>query len=155
MAVRARREPAGDDELLSAWVAAPRYRNRVFNLPAEQLAAQINSAADVVLREPERFPALFHGLAGIARDDLPEDDDFLPAQLVRFGLDQLQISLADQWQRYIQGVAVWMSGAYGILLTHYSHLAPGQPRLYVLAALLIGAPLAWLARDVAATLARR
>jgi hypothetical protein len=161
-------------------------RNRVFNLPPTQLAAQVSAAADIALTTVQdernagndRYMALISSLIGavpssrskIARPsdskaaqvrksntaavDSEEADEFEDAQRTRAGIDQLHISLAERWRRYIQGAAVWVSGAYGIALTHAAHLASKSEPHYVLGALLLGGFFAWTIRDVTAVIER-
>lgn len=152
---------------------------RTFNLPIEQLAAQIGAAADIALSSPSRFPSLLACLADSSIPssllnpdrnglDLPlhtEEDDpqrrnFVSetriefAQRVQSGVDQLQISVGERWRRYVQGTAVWLSGAFGIALSSTATSQSAvQPR-HILAALIIGGPLAWILRDVAAVIER-
>jgi hypothetical protein len=145
---------------------------RVFNLPVEQLAAQISSAVDVAVLSPERYRSLIGTLIGgeagmkVAAsleqvksadkraDDEGADDDrrFQLAQRVRAGVDQLQISLGERWRQYVQGAALWIAGLYGIGLAHAADRSTESR--YVLAALLLGGLFAWLARDVAAVIER-
>jgi hypothetical protein len=148
---------------------------RVFDLPTEQLAAQLAAAADTALASPDSYPALLDALAGtgapraamaaaveaeteaerqasgsaFARGALFEFE-----QAVRTGVDQFQIAIGERWRSTVQGAALWISGAFGIGLTYASgHADDGGPR-YVLAALLLGGPFAWVIRDVAALLER-
>jgi hypothetical protein len=157
--------------------ALPSGELRVFNLPTEQLAAQVSGAADVALTtpEPSRYQWLISGLTGNPfkpasaegrgrqsdQSQSSRDSQSLPgenyqlAQRVQAGVDQLQISLGERWRRYIQGAALWISGAYGIGLVQgaVSHPYAAEAR-YVLAALIIGGPFAWIARDLAAVIER-
>jgi hypothetical protein len=121
---------------------------RVFNLPIEQLAGQIGAAADVALTARAEHPALISALAGekapedsVAPPPSREDDAaYRLAQRVRAGVDQLQISVGERWRQYVQGGAIWISGLYGIGLTHAAdHPVAAEPR-YVLAALVLGGP---------------
>ena len=155
---------------------------RAFNLPAEQLSAQISGAADVALTRPDEFPDLVSCLVGrpsttpstrskeppVATDDavtdphvssqtrLPNESDIFyeDAQLVRAGVDHLQIILGERWRTLIQGAAVWIAGAYGIGLTHAAQLPNNAEPREVLAALMIGGPIAWIARDLSALIER-
>jgi hypothetical protein len=140
---------------------------RVFNLPTEQLAAQVSAAADVALTtKKESYAALLDALVGPLRVDeseakkdprlSPEDEEMVFAQRVRAGVDQLQISLGERWRTYIQGAALWIAGVYGIVLIHASSGSAedrAEPR-FVLAALLLGGPLTWLIRDITAVIER-
>jgi hypothetical protein len=173
-------------------------RHRVFNLPTEHLAAQISAAADLALTAPSTSSRESDVATTVARDPgvpflaaltglsdkkveeelgrPPYDPDYQARQpelaaRVRLGIDQLQISLSERWRRYVQGAALWISGAYGIGLAHSAlvprHLAlrpgaivpselayqPAEAR-YVLAALLVGGVFAWIARDIVAVIER-
>jgi hypothetical protein len=129
---------------------------RVFGLPAEQLIAQISSAADLVLlSDAEDKAELIEGLAGarIEASQAPEDLT-RQAQQVRIGIDQLQITLATRWRRHLWGAAVALSGLYGIGLVYASHARRGDQARHVLAALLIGGLIAGVARDLLAIVER-
>jgi hypothetical protein len=133
---------------------------RVFNLPTEQLAAQVSSAVDVALTAPGRYGQLLSCLSG----DLPQAltangprDDFstqILARRLRAGIDQFQISLGERWRRYVQGGALWIAGAFGIGLTHAAELPQRSEPRYVLSALLLGGVSAWIFRDVVAVVER-
>jgi hypothetical protein len=144
--------------------------HRAFNLPVEQLAAQIGAAADLALGEvPDRSP-LVAALAGsvkrhpafasVSGQGVPSrsmgdpDETFELAQRVRVGIDRLQISVGEQWRRTVQGATMSLAGLYGIGLVHAAHLADRSEPRYVLAALLLGGPIAWTLRDAAALLER-
>jgi hypothetical protein len=147
-------------------VAQPDDVRRVFNLATERLAAQISDAADRALAEPDDYGALLEALTGKSADHGAPDDkpggteadqrraEFLRSQRVRTGIDQLQISLGERWRLYVQGAALWISGAYGIALIHASKVDDGAEARYVLAALLLGGMIAWIARDVVALVER-
>jgi hypothetical protein len=158
-------------ELLGLYAFGPDTL-RVFDLPVEQLAAQIGGATDVALNDRTKYQILITTLASptpyeqLEEADMPSEhkpleptdaeheEDFLFAQRVRAGIDRLQISLGEQWRRAVQGATIWIAGLYGIGLVHAADL-PGraEPR-YVLAALLLGGPIAWTLRDAAALLER-
>lgn len=125
---------------------------RVFNLPTEQLAAQVSAAADVALSDRERYEQLIAGLTGdrAGADDLARAEAV--GQRVRTGVDQLQISLGERWRRQVQASALWISGAFGILLIEGAGV--GAQARFVLAALLIGGLFAWTLRDLAAVVER-
>ena len=159
-------------ELLDAMgVRGIAERNRVFNLPTEQLSAQINAAADGALVAPDRYPAFMAALLGPKSDLLdafksqaanppqrssPEDEQasFLVAARARSAVDHLQIKLAERWRSYLQGASMWIAGAWGIALTNAAGSSlSGQPR-YIAAGLLLGGPFAWIARDLTAVIER-
>lgn len=164
---RRERRSGGDgdayDDLLRAWGVSEGEALRIFDLSTEQLAAQIGSAVDVALTAQGAYPGLIECFAGLARpvpgddsDASPGDrerlDDFKLAQRMRLGVDQLHIALADRWRRTVQGAALWIAGFYGIAVAHaVDQPSSAEPR-YVLAALLIGGPIAWLVRDASALL---
>jgi len=135
---------------------------RIFNLPTEQLAAQISAAADAMLVERGKrteFLAALTGLSPTAITSLsgkeaPENLEYQLAQRIRAGVDRLQISLAERWRGYVQGAAVWIAGASGVVLARLLPPGSGSEARYVLAALLIGGILAWVTRDLTATLER-
>ena len=150
---------------LEAAMGEPDDRRRVFNLPSEQLAAQISAATDLALTaekaDRERY-AYF--LAAVTRDgrDLPgsmqteteEERDFRRAQQVRIGLDQLQVALRDPWRRYLWGAGLWLSGAYGIGLAFAGGREAVEGPRHVLAALVLGGVVAAIARDLTAIVER-
>lgn len=159
----------GYDQLLEAMGLSEGKRRtsaavlRVFNLPTEQLTAQISAAADVALSAPDRYSKLIAGLTGDApgpeAPEQPEKSGIaeksgIVAQRVRAGVDQLQISLGERWRRQVQGAALWISAAFGILLIEGSAGHAGVEARYALAALLVGGLLAWTLRDVAAVIER-
>lgn len=126
---------------------------RTFNLPAELLVAQIGNAAELALASG-RHQSLIETLAGTDRSPEPSDaEDELAdtAQRLRAAVDQLQISLTERWRRYVQGAALWIAGLFGIGLLDTHN--PDRPR-FVLAAVLVGGPFAWLIRDLVATIER-
>lgn len=146
-------------ELLRAWRTPYRDSLRTFDLATEQLAAQIGAAVDVALSSPDRYPMLMACFRGerpesdpagdsVARVANSTSDEFRLAQQVRVGVDQLQIVLADRWRRTVQGAAVWLAGLYGIAIARAQPTAV-EPR-HVLAAVLIGGPIAWLVHDLVA-----
>jgi hypothetical protein len=162
----ARPEPdAAFYELLGA-MGSPDYEDlrRLFNLPAGRLAAQIGLAGDIAYGRPENYRMLIRGLTrGIPT--LPGTEQAPPyepntelafevGQRIRTGVDQLQISLTERWRRYVQGSALWVSGAYGIGLVHAANFPSKNEPRYVLAALVLGGAFAWVARDLAAVLER-
>jgi hypothetical protein len=148
------RERAYED-LLRAWGVDEGEALRIFDLPTAQLAGQIGSAADVAVIDRDAYPTLIECLTGgrteaTTTQGTTDEERFQFAQRVRLGVDQLQIALADRWRRTVQGAAVWIAGLYGIGLAHaIERPADAEPR-YVLAALLVGGPIAWLVHDLAA-----
>ena len=142
---------------------------RVFNLPTEQLAGQVGAAADVALATTGPHDGRYRWLLGALANEpafpsqeppfhdsreARHEEDFQRSQRIQAGVDQLQISLGERWRRYVQGAALWISGAYGIALVHTSSAAHGSASRYVFAALLLGGTIAWVARDLAAAVER-
>lgn len=163
---------------------------RVFNLPTEQLTAQISAAADRALIDPSRYRALVTALSGEPErepDAMPAKDagrspedpkpapkdpeqaaaeakraaeeaerraDYLLSQSVRAGVDQLQIALGESWRRTLQGAALWIAGAFGLLFSTASKADDGAETRYVLAAVLLGGTIAWIVRDLVAVVER-
>jgi hypothetical protein len=144
-------------------------RRALYDLPIGQLVAQISIAADLALSDPGHYRSLPSVLVG--------EDSSAPAQttsatqtenatqstesastriresqLLRVALDQLQISVGERWRRYVQGTALWLSGAYGIAVAYMLEVSGRS--VYILAALFIGGLFSWVARDVASGLER-
>jgi hypothetical protein len=77
---------------------------------------------------------------------------FQLAQRARAAIDSLQLSVGERWRRSVQASAVLVAGLAGLLI-QLAH--PSDSRwLYVLSATLIGGPLAWTIRDLAAAIER-
>jgi hypothetical protein len=153
------------DELVAAMAIEPDDQRRVFNLPSEQLAAQISAAADLALTTPDTDSSYQYFLASVTRDERdlpgkpqgprePDAEDLRRAQQVRIGLDQLQVGLRDRWRRYLWGAGLWISGAYGIGLAFAGHKEAAVGPRHVLAALVLGGVVAAVARDVTAIIER-
>lgn len=132
-----------------------------FDLPPERLVAQIATALDVALFEPKLYAPLLAAVAGLPLDapDLPSDEDTEPlggheAQQLRLSLDDLQTTLTQSWRGIIQGAVVWIAGAYGVLASFASGLSGTNQARYLLAALILGGPIAWAIRDLTAVIGR-
>jgi hypothetical protein len=147
-------------EFLSALAAAnvsnrdPRY---LFDLPIEQLCAQVSGAADMALASPSQFDAFLKCLVGYLRTDSASDDadrQIRVSHYVRSSIDELQVSVGHRWRRYVRSTAVWLSGLIGIAIVEASQTSTRARGLDVLAALLVGGFVAWFARDVAALVER-
>jgi hypothetical protein len=156
------------EEMLDAMGVEQDSVTRTFNLPNEQLAALVSSAADLTLNSGQGV----HFAAALARmtpDDVytasramrtraRDDDQTYPvavvAQRIRSGVDQLQISLGERWRRYVQSAALWVAGAYGIALVHGRGFRAVDDGHLVLASVIIGGPLAWVLRDLTAVVER-
>jgi len=139
MAGNSRPARSGDDS---------RKRRALYDLPIGQLVAQVGIAADLALTDTSRYQSLLSVLTGEASPTAKKGDERVrQSQLLRTALDQLQISVGDRWRRYVQGTALWLSGAYGLALGYLLDM-PGRS-VYVIAGLFIGGFFAWLARDLA------
>ena len=154
---------------------SPHELQRVFNLPVEQLCAQIGAAADLAMSEPPDHAELLLALTGPAW--LKEIDSLAPpnrvvngrifrrrsedntayalvAQAARSGVDMMQISLGQRWQRGVRLAAIYVSGLLGVtaaVLVHGSVLAQV---LLGAAALVLGGFFSWLTRDLVAIVER-
>lgn len=154
---------------------SPHELQRVFNLPVEQLCAQIGAAADLAMSEPQDHAELLLALTGPAW--LKEIDSLAPpnrvvngrifrrrsedntayalvAQAARSGVDMMQISLGQRWQRGVRLAAIYVSGLLGVtaaVLVHGSVLAQV---LLGAAALVLGGFFSWLTRDLVAIVER-
>jgi hypothetical protein len=132
-----------------------------FDLPPERLVAQISTSIDVALFEPSRYASLLWAVAGITPrpPDLPANQDTeligsREAQVLRLSLDDLQTMLTQRWRGIVQGSAVWIAGLYGVLASFAGGLSGANQARYLLAALVLGGPIAWAVRDVTAVLTR-
>jgi hypothetical protein len=150
----------------------------VFDLPIEQLCAQISSAADLAIAEPDRNAELLLGLMGPT--GLKDIDSLAPprrivdgrierieparskkadayppvAQGVRTGIDVMQISVGQRWRRGVQSSAVLISGILGVIGVFFARVTWPTRGLFILAALVFGGFFAWLVRDLTAIIER-
>lgn len=136
---------------------------QLFDLPIEQLSAQISAAADLALAFPERSRFLLAALARVPHSTIAEIPfsegrvDSRAIELthqVRTGLNMLQINVGQGWTRQLRLTGCWLSGLIGLLVSVFGYIPPGLSREYVLAALLVGGFFAWLARDLSALIER-
>lgn len=127
------RQASGDQELLAA-MAAEWEESRLPGASADGRR---------LLRTPGRA-----GADG-SRD---EDQAFQAGQRARGAIDSLQLAVGERWRRSVQAASVLAAALAGLLI----QLArPSDTRwLYVVAAALIGGPLAWTIRDLAAAIER-
>ena len=145
---------------LTAADASDRGIRYLFDLPIDQLCAQVSGAADVALASPAQFGAFLRCLAGErafsidAGSGAEEDRQIRLSHYVRAGIDQLQVSVGHRWRRYVRSAAVGLSGLIGIAIVEASLVPTRQRGLDILAALLVGGFVAWFARDVAALVER-
>lgn len=150
----------------------------LFNLPMEQVAAQISEAAELAIARKGRESALVACLAGVSEtpesgaeapqvgvDEPPADDPTVSgnqtkdagslAQSVQAGVDALQISVGQRWRVYVRSTAVWVSGGIGILLVRSEGtVSTGGESVLILTALVLGGTFAWFARDLLALVER-
>jgi hypothetical protein len=144
---------------------------RALSLPIEQFTAVASTAVDLALARrdhesstlldalgfasgsPPKQGGMPTGKEGDAATDRQEDLMALSVSL-RIGLDQLQIAVGERWRRFVQSTAVCLASAYGFALSFaFTSTAREQPR-YILAASVLGGPLAWLVRDLTAMVER-
>jgi hypothetical protein len=148
----------------------------LFDLPIEQLAAQISAASDVALRDPSRHRALLVALVSRERaadittlEDKDQDAAHEPtnqqldeldkirgivAQQLQAGIDTLQVSVGQRWRRYVRTAALLMSTAFAAVAVQQTTIARGATGAFILAALLLGGFFSWLLRDAVAVVER-
>jgi len=136
------------------------YLRRLFDLPIEQLSAQIRLAADAVIVNPWRDKALIAAFAGrnvvlaAEKDALgtegPAFDEVEVVQFINGGIDALQITVGEGWRRYIRTIAAIVSGALGVAFLKLVPVHYVSSELYILASLVLGGFFAWFLRDLAA-----
>jgi hypothetical protein len=132
----------------------------MFDLPPERLVAQISTAIDVALYQPERYGSLLAVVARLPYQPEPtanQETELLgshEAQYLRLALDDLQTMLTQRWRQIVQSAAVWVAGAYGVATTFAGGLSGTNQARYLLAALVLGGPIAWAIRDLTAVLGR-
>lgn len=156
--VRRRLQQPAFDELVRA-IGAPSRSDllRIFNLPIEQLCAQIANALDLALAAPRRHRYLLVSLAGARYDqdhDASEEQGLELDHAVRSALNVLQISVGQRWRWQVRITAYWTSGLLGLLVVMSGNITPVARKEFALAALAVSGFFAWLARDVAALLER-
>jgi hypothetical protein len=149
----------------------------LFDLPIDQVSAQLAAAADLALATPWESTAFLVGLTGERglvefvterRTAGPEraaplgggDDPRLEraqtelAHRVRSGLDLVQISVGQRWRRTVRTYAVALSGVLGFAVTGFAGTPGSQRATLTLVALLFGGFFAWFARDLVAAVER-
>lgn len=147
----------------------------VFDLPIEQLCAQIGSAADLAITRPDVNAELLLALMGpdrladidslappdkvqdgrIRRGHRDDDNAYgLVAQGARTGIDLMQISLGQRWRRGVRSSAVVISGIIGAVGVFFVQITWPTRALFILAALILGGFFAWLVRDLSAIIER-
>jgi hypothetical protein len=150
-----------DPFLLLLVALGPRNLGAVFDLPPERLVAQISTAIDVALFSPKEYSPLLDVVSGFSPDEsgsaVDQDGQLLgsrEAQQLRLSLDELQTLLTQTWRRIVQSGAVWLAGVYGVATTFAGGLSGTNQARYLLAALILGGPIAWAIRDVTAVLGK-
>jgi hypothetical protein len=132
-------------------------RLRLFNLPMEQVAAQVSEAAETQLMINPTTSNLLAALVGEPISTAPTDEpiDTIRAHRLQAGVDALQISVAERWRRYIRSSAVALSGLVGVLIAQNlnDRTLNGETTL-VLGSLILGGVISWLARDLFALVER-
>jgi hypothetical protein len=146
---------------------------QLFDLPAEQTAAQISAAAETALLAHGEGLLPMSWLSASAlleriRDEQAkrlahkppvsdeengrrgEEDDLLLAQSIRMSIDQLQIAMGDQWRRYCQGTAFVLAAVYGVGFAIVGDFDPHDEAQFIVVATIIGAAAAWVIRDLTA-----
>jgi hypothetical protein len=145
-----------------------RIARRVLDIPPDQLVARIGALADqarlvptvspltvALLGHPRRItPDRFRDRTEPADDPFPSPIDVLETQDLRGSLDELQVYLTQSWRRLVQAASVAAAGLWGIGLVLAGGLTMNGDARYLFAGIALGGPLAWLFRDLAATLER-
>jgi hypothetical protein len=108
----------------------------IYNLPAEQLLAQVGLVVGQVRVVDRRFAHVVNAFTGLDG--------------VTSVLRQLQAWLAQGWQRQVRLASGWLSGVVAIVLVRSTDIADGRPAVFVCAALLFGGFAAELSRDLTA-----
>lgn len=136
----------------------------IFDLPIEQLSAQISSAADFALTKPDEFKRF---LSRLTNEKSEKSVPASPAEpkgtaisdldlhyYVRAGIDSLQATVGYRWRNYVRTTAMWLSGLFGVVIVEASSVPARERGLDVLASLVIGGFISWLARDITAAIER-
>ncbi|HET9893467.1 MAG TPA: hypothetical protein VFQ44_00785 [Streptosporangiaceae bacterium] len=150
----------GFSELRAALSLSDKSEKSIFDLPIEQLAAQVSAAADFALAEPGRYPDFLRLLTrqgssvDIPSEADPGGDEISRHYLIRAGIDQLQATVGYRWRNYVRSTAMWLSGLYGIAIVECSRVTGAERGLDILASLLVGGFVSWFARDVTAAIER-
>lgn len=135
----------------------PKY---LFDLPIEQLCAQVSTAADLAVESPTGgFGDFLQSLAGspVPGGEQPSGssgEQILFSHSIRTGIDQLQVSVGHRWRTYIRATAVWLSGLIGLAIVEASRPPARERGLDILAAVLVGGFISWFARDITAVVER-
>lgn len=157
-----------------------RQRLTFFNIPIEQLAAQISDVGDEVVLYPTRYRQLADALVGDARlvsklireepgkktvnpdggsEDIPpvtrtfaEAREHANASLQR-GVESFQILVSQRWRRGMYLASVTLSFLFGAGLSLVI-LGPESAAVGALLSLTLGGFLSWVVRDIAAGIER-
>lgn len=164
-------------ELLKALNLLGHSLRGIFDLPIEQLSAQISAAADFALTDPDRYERFLSSLTGtgiapprppaapevgpalVAPETAaptvgPDSDQMTLHYYVRASIDRLQATIGYRWRNYVRSTAMWLSGLFGIAIVEASRVTGLERGLDILAALLVGGFFSWLARDITASIER-
>lgn len=115
-----------------------------FNLPPEQLIAQLSNAIDAELATRWNPVPPSGAEARTHMDEIAE-----VRSAVTRTLDDLLIRLSLRWRHYLQATSMWLAAWVAYVLTEFGDLDV-QPVPAVVGALLCGGAIAWTARDIAA-----
>ncbi|GAA3167579.1 hypothetical protein GCM10010531_20430 [Blastococcus jejuensis] len=147
-------------EDLEVRLGRPSYSSRsrglpeLYNAPAGILTAQIAAAVEEPLAHSGLHSPLVRVLAADPDDLKFGGDERIVRQRARASLDQLQLELSAAWRRGLQTAVVVTAGLMAFLLSIV--VADDLPETLLLCAvgMVLGGPLAWLMRDVTATVER-
>jgi hypothetical protein len=145
----------------------------LFNLPVEQLAAQISLAADLAISYPTEYNDLLGALTGESgkpKTDpsikptnptdasggtrVPTDLDIRQSYQVRSGVDGLQLYVGQGWRRTVRLGAVLISGVLGVIWVRFLNIYPNLSLAYILSGLILGGFISWFLRDLVAIVER-
>lgn len=126
----------------------------VFDLPIEQLTAQVAEAADKALENPKKYPALTFVLLGDSFEPGSKQEPVAAADNIRRHLDLFQISIGQRWRRYISASALALSGLVSLAITATSPDYSSGFFITSVGAVFIGGFISWVIRDIAAGIER-
>jgi hypothetical protein len=148
----------------------------LFNLPVEQLAAQISLAADLAVSYPTEYNGLLEALTGepvklrkepdikasnppggtraSAPVAVPTNLDIRRSYQVRSGVDGLQLYVGQGWRRTVRLGAVLISGVLGVIWVRFLNIYPTLSVAYILSGLILGGFISWFLRDLVAIVER-
>jgi hypothetical protein len=129
----------------------------VFNLPAEQLTAQIAMVTDQLIQQQRASAPLLEVLISAGLESRIDTETVASTEEiwsavsfeVSAAIDQLQIYLAGRWRHYLQLTSWWLAGGFGLALAA-SHVINVNALAATIVALVAGGFVAWFARDLTA-----